>query len=180
LYPTLRPLAIGVALGGGLLLGAGCGSNCGTNCPINELDVLASPGENLNVLNAQWTGPACQSELPACRDDGVNNCVRFTILPVGEGTCQLDLTFIDGRPPVSVVATFGPETHQGCCHGFPLLGTAPFVVPPLGSTPADAGSDVPISDDGGADGGVEAGVDAGDGGAANQEGGSADAGAGTD
>jgi hypothetical protein len=68
-----------------------------------------------------------------CRGDfdGTNSCVRFTTIAVKPGSCQLDLTFTDGRLPFSATATFGPATTQGCCHGFPVTSTATFTIPPL-------------------------------------------------
>ncbi len=96
--------------------------------------MLATSGENLNVLSAHWTGPACPvGAQPLCRPDvsGANSCVRFSILGSQTGICELDLVFNDGRAPFSVVAEFGPETHQGCCHGFPVVGPTTVTVPSL-------------------------------------------------
>jgi hypothetical protein len=122
---------------------SGCAGRCGSNCPVLDVDLFAAPGENLNVSSAQWTGPACPPGLPTCRGDLYNPaqlpCIRFTMLASAPGACQLDVTFTD-RPPVTVSATFGPETTQGCCHGFPVIGTAVFNVPPYGSTQNDAGA----------------------------------------
>lgn len=119
-----------------LLVGAatatGCSSNCATNCPNLIFDVLATVGENLNVNTATYVGPACPVDI-ACRGDadGTNLCVRFTIEAIAPGSCELDLTFTDGRFPFRGTAEFGDETHQGCCHGFPVTGPAYVTVPPL-------------------------------------------------
>lgn len=138
-----------------LLIGtaaAGCASNCATNCPNLEFDVLATPGENLNVLTATWTGAGCPLDAaPQCRGDldGTNLCTRFSIETTQSGSCELDLTFSDGRLPFRGSTTFGPETHQGCCHGFPVIGAASVTVPPL-YTPVgfDASPDGDASSDG--------------------------------
>ena len=131
---------------------AGCGSTCGANCPPTLVDVLAPSGENLNVLSAHWTGPACPvGAQPLCRGDisGANNCVLFSILGSQTGTCELDLVFNDGRAPFSVVAEFGAETHQGCCHGFPVIGPTTVMVPPLHPIVLpDAGADATDDDAG--------------------------------
>jgi len=124
----------------------GCGSTCGSNCPITSIDIVATSGENLNIATATWTGPACPTGTqPQCRGDftGANSCVRFTIIGSQAGTCELDLTFTDGRVPFSAVATFDVETHQGCCHGFPVVGDSMVTVPPLHPVVLpDAGADV--------------------------------------
>jgi hypothetical protein len=124
---------------------ASCGSTCGSNCPVTAFVVVATSGENLNVLTAQWTGPACPVGVtPLCRPDvsGANPCSVFTIIASQTGSCQLDLVFTDGRAPFSVVAMFGEETHQGCCRGFPVLDPAMVTVPPLHPVMLpDAGTD---------------------------------------
>jgi hypothetical protein len=107
---------------------------------------VATAGENLDVNSAQWSGPGCPSSQPGyCAPDpnnSSNTCVRVAIFAGQEGTCQLDLTFNDGRAPFSATAVFGPETHQGCCHGFPVMGPTYATVPPLHPSPSgDAGGD---------------------------------------
>jgi hypothetical protein len=125
---------------------AACGSTCGSNCPITAVDIVATSGENLNIATAAWMGSACPTDMqPRCRGDstGANTCVRFTIIGSQPGTCELDLTFTDGRVPFSALATFDAETHQGCCHGFPVLGDKVVTVPPLHPVVLpDAGADV--------------------------------------
>jgi hypothetical protein len=131
-----------------LLAGAAvssCSSNCGSNCPNVYFDVSATVGENLNVATATWTGDACPTDaVPQCRGDfdGTNICVRFTTIAQRAGSCELALTFTDGRAPFSATATFGPATTQGCCQGFPVTSVASVTVPPL-HPPAvvDAGPD---------------------------------------
>ena len=140
----------------GLTASAGCGSTCATNCPNLLFEAVATPGENLDVKTAQWAGPACPSSQPNyCRPDPNNGlaCVNITIIGTQAGTCQLDLTFNDGRAPFSTIAEFGPETHQGCCHGFPVLGASTVTIPSLHPQPDDAGAD--------ASPGVDASADAG-------------------
>jgi len=68
-------------------------------------------------------------------------CVHIAIVGAQPGTCRLDLTFNDERAPFSATAEFGPETHQGCCHGFPVVGPLFSTVPPLHPKPTDAGMD---------------------------------------
>lgn len=113
---------------------------------------MATLGENLNVATAGWTGDACPTDsVPQCRGDstGTNLCVRFTIIGAHPGSCELDLTFSDGRLPFSATATFGPATTQGCCQGYPVTSSAAQVtVPPLhpavgfdAGADGDAGSD---------------------------------------
>ena len=130
---------------------AGCAGNCATGCPPLQFDVVATSGENLNLASAQWSGPACPAAPPkSCGSDPYNSnnyCVRLSIIAVGEGNCRLDLTFNDGRTPFSATAVFGAETHQGCCHGFPISGATSATVPPLHPVVTDAGGD----QDGGAD-----------------------------
>jgi hypothetical protein len=133
---------------------SGCASNCATNCPAIVFDVFATPGENLNLASAQLTGPACPLDQPnACSGDstGANPCVRLSILAPQAGTCQLDLTFTDGRAPFSVTAEFGPETHQGCCRGFPVVGAPSVTVPSLHPVVIDAGTDAANAADAGRD-----------------------------
>jgi hypothetical protein len=124
----------------------GCASKCGSNCPNTEIGVLASSGENLNWTGSvdggpgtNWTGPACPPYPPSCRGDDNNPCQIFTIVGSGPGTCDLTITFSD-RPTFVVHAEFGPATTQGCCKGFPVIGSAVVMVPPLGSPPQDAGA----------------------------------------
>ena len=127
----------------------GCAGNCASNCPNLTFAAAATPGENLDVLTAHWAGAACPAEQPSyCAPDTINGlrCVSFALIGIGEGACQIDLTFKDGRAPFSAVATFGPETHQGCCHGFPVVGANVAVIPPLHPQSGDAGSDAPSSD----------------------------------
>lgn len=132
-------------LAAALALGvSGCASNCATNCPAIVFDVFATPGENLNLASASWTGPACALDQPnACSGDttGTNPCVRLSMLAIQAGTCRLDLTFTDGRAPFSVTTEFGPETHQGCCRGFPVVGASFVIVPSLHAIAIDAGTD---------------------------------------
>jgi hypothetical protein len=137
---------------------SGCGSTCGSNCPPLTFSVVAPPGENLNVDIVQWAGPGCPLEQPNyCAPDPYNSaltCVRFTINGRQPGTCRLDLTFTDGRAPFSATTEFGPETHQGCCHGLPVVGDTGVTIPPLHPKATDAGPDG--SD--GADASPDAGV----------------------
>ena len=132
---------------------AGCGSTCGSNCPPTSFAVVATAGDNLNVLSAAWTGPACPvGTTPLCRGDasGAYPCTFFTMFGTQAGSCQLDLVFNDGRAPFSAVAEFGDETHQGCCRGFPVVGPTSVTVPPLhpvalpdaGADAADSAADV--------------------------------------
>jgi hypothetical protein len=111
---------------------AGC-STCASNCPATVFDVLATTGENLNIATAQLVGPACLSSFAECRGDftGANACARLSIIGSGPGACELDITFSDGRDPIKAPTTFGPETQQGCCHGFPVVGSTSFTIPPL-------------------------------------------------
>jgi hypothetical protein len=128
----------------GLTASAGCGGTCATNCPNLLFQAMASPGENLDVKSAQWAGPACPPEQPSyCAPDPTSGrtCVFISMLGTQAGTCQLDLTFNDGRAPFRAIAEFGPETHQGCCHGFPVLGTSAVTIPPLHPQADDAGVD---------------------------------------
>ena len=132
----------------------GCGSTCATNCPTISFSAIATPGENLDVMTAQWMGPACPAGPPNyCAPDRINGlpCVAISIIASQAGTCQLDLTFNDGRPPFSVTAEFGPETHQGCCHGFPVLGSPVVTIPPLHPAPHDAAADGGTGPDAGRD-----------------------------
>jgi hypothetical protein len=111
---------------------SGCAGTCATNCPAIVFNVLATPGENLNLATAQWMGPACPTESPVCIGDAAGNaCTRFFLIAMVSGVCELDLTFSDARAPFSVQAQFGPETHQGCCHGLPVIGAATVYIPPL-------------------------------------------------
>ena len=122
----------------------GCAGTCASNCPPILFDILATTGENLSLATAIWTGPACPADPPRCGFDytDTNNCARFSIIAVAPGTCEVDLTFSDGRAPFSVQAEFGPETHQGCCHGLPVIGATTAIIPPLHPLPsADAGID---------------------------------------
>jgi hypothetical protein len=143
-----------MALLAGAATAAGCTSTCASNCPNLFFDVVATDGENLNVDTATYTGPACPvNTLPACRGDatGTNLCVRFTIEASGPGSCELALVFSDGRLPFRTTAQFGDETHQGCCHGFPVSGAASATVPPLHMI---IGFDASPDGDGGDDGGA--------------------------
>ena len=57
-----------------------------------------------------------------------------------------------------MVAEFGDETHQGCCHGFPLVGPTTVSVPPLHPIVLpDAGAD---ADGNGSDSAVDVPPDA--------------------
>jgi hypothetical protein len=138
---------------------SGCGGTCASNCPPIVFNVIATAGETLSLATAQWTGTACPGNPPICGPDytGANNCVGLSIIAVAPGTCTFDLTFSDGRAPYSVTAEFGTETHQGCCHGLPVLGPTSAIIPPLhpvastdaGTDAADGGNAVP--DAGGSD-----------------------------
>jgi hypothetical protein len=123
-------LALVIAAG---VVASGCGSTCATNCPAIVFDIFATPGDNLNIATAQLVGPGCPLELSNCRGDlsGANPCARISLLASQPGLCELDLTFSDGRPQTAIQTEFGPETHQGCCHGFPVIGPASYTVPPL-------------------------------------------------
>jgi hypothetical protein len=141
---TLAQITAGAAVAGAIAIVPGCGSTCGTDCPAVVFDVFATTGENLAIATAHWTGSACPLDQPnTCSPDTANNlpCARLSILGIQPGTCQLDLTFNDGRAPFSVTTEFGPETHQGCCHGFPVVGPALVYIPPLHPTATDAGTD---------------------------------------
>jgi hypothetical protein len=143
-----------IALLAGAATAAGCSSDCASNCPNLFFDVLATTGENLNVQQATFTGSACPTDvLPTCRGDvdGTNLCVRFTIQASAPGSCELALVFSDGRLPFRATAQFGEETHQGCCHGFPVTGPAVATVPPLHPI---IGFDASPDSDGGDDGGA--------------------------
>ena len=138
---------------------AGCGSMCATNCPTVSFSAVATPGENLDVMTAHWMGPACPASQPNyCAPDRINGlaCVAISIVASQPGTCQLDLTFNDGRVPFSVTAEFGPETHQGCCHGFPVLGSPVVTIPPLHPAPNDAAAEGGTTPDAGRDAGGDA------------------------
>lgn len=145
-----------MALLAGAAGAAGCSSNCASSCPNLVFDVVATVGENLNVQTATYTGPACPVNTgPACRGDvdGTNLCVRFTIEAIAPGSCELDLVFSDGRLPFRATGEFGAETHQGCCHGFPVTGPASVTVPPLhpiiefdASPDGDGGASDAVSD----------------------------------
>ena len=122
----------------------GCSGTCASNCPEVLFVVAATVGENLDVATATWAGPGCPTAPPGyCQGDAINGlaCVRLFILGSQPGACQLDLTFNDGRAPFSVTTQFGPETHQGCCHGFPVVGPVAVTIPPLHPEPTDAGAD---------------------------------------
>jgi len=154
LLPSRVAGVIFAAAAAALMATSGCGSTCASNCPPFIFNIIASPGENLDVLAAPLTGPACPtSALTYCNANQAAglNCVYMTIIAAQPGTCRLDLTFKDGRAPFSVTAEFGPETHQGCCHGLPVLGPSLVTIPPLYGLPADAGAD-------GAPGGGDAGA----------------------
>ena len=132
-----------------LLAGAaisGCASDCAHNCPNTYFNVFAPNGEDLSVATASWTGDACPTDAaPLCRGsgDGTFLCVRFTIIAQRPGSCQLDLTFTDGRLPFSATATFGPATTQGCCQGYPVTSAGSVTIPPLHPpVGVDAGPDV--------------------------------------
>jgi hypothetical protein len=128
----------------GLAAGAGCGSTCASGCPPLLVYVIATPGENLALASARWAGPACpDGQINYCQGDLAKGltCVQMVMIGAHPGTCQLDLTFNDGRAPFSAVAEFGPETHQGCCHGLPVVGPTVITVPPLHPQPSDAGAD---------------------------------------
>ncbi|HET6151113.1 MAG TPA: hypothetical protein VFH68_26490 [Polyangia bacterium] len=140
---AVAPAAL-AAVAAALVASPGCGSTCASNCPAISFDVIATPGENLDVLTAHWMGTACPAQQPNyCAPDRVNRlaCIAISIIGIQPGTCQLDLTFNDGRAPFSVTAEFGPETHQGCCHGFPVLGAPRVTIPPLHPPPGDAAAE---------------------------------------
>src|SRR6185369_7913538 len=119
---------------------AGCQSDCRSKCPPTEVVVVASPGENLGIMTGTWNGPACRQTVQYCEPDSVNACVRFRIVGFAEGTCDVALTFDDGRPAMTVHAEFGPAPTQGCCRGHPVVGPSIITIPPL---PTDAGTDAP-------------------------------------
>lgn len=141
----------------GLTASAGCGGNCATNCPNLIFQAIAPPGENLDLRSAQWAGPACPQVQPTfCGNDPTTGrtCVVISIIGTQAGACQLDLTFNDGRAPFTTIAEFGPETHQGCCHGFPVVGASMATIPPLHPQPDDAGLDAPPGSDAAPDAGT--------------------------
>lgn len=120
------------------LASAGCQSDCRSKCPPTEVVVVASPGENLGIMTGTWSGPACRPTVQYCEPDSVNVCVRFRIVGFGEGSCDVALTFDDGRPAMTVHAEFGPLPTQGCCRGNPVIGPSIITIPPLHG---DAGAD---------------------------------------
>jgi hypothetical protein len=129
-----RPLPlIAAAVAAAGIIGAaalpGCGSNCAANCPATELQILATSGQVLNVTSASWTGPACPDTVPLCRGTG-SPCERFGIIAKAPGACDLTIMFSDCRP-MTIHGEFGPPSHQGCCMGFPVVGDAVVVIPPL-------------------------------------------------
>jgi hypothetical protein len=149
--------AIATTFAATLIATSGCGSTCASNCPPFIFNIWAPPGENLDVLAAPLTGPACPAPaVGLCAPDRTTglSCVYMTIIAAQPGTCRLDLTFRDARPPFSVTAEFGPETHQGCCHGLPVLGPDVVTIPPLHAPPADAGTDAGAGPVDGADTGA--------------------------
>jgi hypothetical protein len=153
----LAPGLLAPALLASGLLASGCTSTCATGCPEVTFTVAATQGENLDVDTATWAGPGCPPAPPGyCLGDSINNlpCVRFFITGSNSGACQLDLTFNDGRAPFSAIAQFGPETHQGCCHGFPVDGPTGVTIPPLHPKVSDASADVSGTADAAADGGA--------------------------
>jgi len=135
---------------------AGCDGHCRSNCPVTALTVVAADGENLKIQSGHWSGPACRPTVEYCSPDPIDPtdypCKWFQIVGFAEGTCEVALTFSDDRPPITVQATFGPATTQGCCEGYPLIGPQVFTIPPLkgGADAASAGTDAET--DGGTDG----------------------------
>ena len=123
-------------------LAAGCASNCGNSCPTTTFEAQSSNGESLSVNTATWTGPACPNAIPECRALDTS-CQWFDIVGAAEGTCDLTITFTDGHPTFVAHAVFGPAVTQGCCKGFPVVGSAIVMIPPLGGFPdgGDGGDD---------------------------------------
>jgi hypothetical protein len=134
-----------------VLTATGCASKCATNCPLIEVDVFATPGENLDVAAAPtWAGPACPPDPLHCRGDAVQPCTRFTFRGIAAGSCDLTITF-QNRPPFTAHTSFAPETTQGCCRGFPVLGETAFTVPRLGAVQDAAAGGAADAADGAAD-----------------------------
>src|SRR5262245_50370289 len=96
----------------------GCASHCARSCPATELVILAPAGTSLDVMEAEWTGPACPADIPRCRGVGTS-CQRFGMVAGAPGGCDLTITFKDNHT-ATVHGEFGPAMHQGCCQGFPV------------------------------------------------------------
>jgi len=186
-HPARRPRAApsfsgifflpAAAVIGAVVAASGCQSNCRSNCPPAEVFVTASPGENLDLDQRMWQGPACRYSADYCTPDYTDPtnfpCVSFRIVGFGEGVCEVSLTFKDGRPPITIHAEFGPPTTVGCCHGYPALTPSTVVIPPLH---ADGGAGRADGDaDGDAGGGADDGGAGADGGAGEDRGADAEA-----
>jgi len=138
---SLRRLLLALVLVGAAPLAAGCASDCASKCPVIMFEAQTSSAESLNVMTASWTGPACPANTPLCRGLGTS-CQWFDIVGTAQGTCDLTVTFTDGRPTFMAHVEFGPAVTQGCCQGFPVVGQPIVMIPPLGGTP-DAEADAP-------------------------------------